>query len=316
MLRAFRATAANATTTPTFAPDSLTARTITRLGGSAVQLGDIPGNLAECWVRYNLANTRWELLNLPPGNVAVGNTAARPSSPGNVIRFNSQTIAFEGYDGAVWRNLNAPNGGGPSTQAFAGTSGTYTTPANALYLVIEMVGSGGGGGGSGAAATAGGNGGTTTFNSINASGGGGGAAATTTAGNTGGTGGASGTGSAVVRFPGAAGNPGGNVSSSIPVTGGSGASSIFGGAGQAGTSSINAGTAQANTGSGGGGAGSASASFGGGGGGGAGEYARLVIASPAATYSYSAATGGSAGGGTTVGGAGSNGVIIVTAHFS
>lgn len=59
----FRALGANATTTPTFSPSGLTARIITRNGGSALQLGDIPGNLAEVLLKYNLANTRWELMN-------------------------------------------------------------------------------------------------------------------------------------------------------------------------------------------------------------------------------------------------------------
>lgn len=59
----FRASAANATTTPTFSPNGLTAHTITKTGGVAVAIGDIPGALAESKVRYNLANTRWELVN-------------------------------------------------------------------------------------------------------------------------------------------------------------------------------------------------------------------------------------------------------------
>jgi hypothetical protein len=63
LILSFRAVAANATTTPTFAPNGLTARTITKSGGSALAAGDIAGNLAEYFVRYNLANTRWELLN-------------------------------------------------------------------------------------------------------------------------------------------------------------------------------------------------------------------------------------------------------------
>ncbi len=62
-LLGFRATAANATTTPTFAPDGGTARTITKVGGKALIAGDISAALAEYIVRYNLANTRWELLN-------------------------------------------------------------------------------------------------------------------------------------------------------------------------------------------------------------------------------------------------------------
>lgn len=71
----FRASAQNLTATPTFAPNGLTARTITRAGGAPLLIAgaqfivsDIPGNLAECILRYNAANTRWELLN--PANTA------------------------------------------------------------------------------------------------------------------------------------------------------------------------------------------------------------------------------------------------------
>lgn len=60
---AFRAPGANTSTTPTFAPNALTAHTITRAGGVPLLVGDIPGALAECIVIYNLANTRWELIN-------------------------------------------------------------------------------------------------------------------------------------------------------------------------------------------------------------------------------------------------------------
>lgn len=62
----FRAANANTSTTPTFAPNGLTAHTITKLGGTALALGDIQA-LQECVLRYNFANTRWELLN--PSNV-------------------------------------------------------------------------------------------------------------------------------------------------------------------------------------------------------------------------------------------------------
>jgi hypothetical protein len=63
LILSFRASGANTTTTPTFSPDGLTARTIVKTGGVALAAGDIPGALTECLVRYNLANTRWELLN-------------------------------------------------------------------------------------------------------------------------------------------------------------------------------------------------------------------------------------------------------------
>lgn len=58
-----RATAANATTTPTFAPNGLTAHTIVQRGGQALVAGNIAGDGHELILRYDLANTRWELLN-------------------------------------------------------------------------------------------------------------------------------------------------------------------------------------------------------------------------------------------------------------
>ena len=63
LILGFRASAANATATPTFGPDGLTQHTITKVGGVALVPGDIPAVNAEMMVRYNLANTRWELLN-------------------------------------------------------------------------------------------------------------------------------------------------------------------------------------------------------------------------------------------------------------
>lgn len=58
-----RATAANTSTTPTFKPDSATARTIVKMGGQALVAGDVAGDGHELALRYDLANTRYELLN-------------------------------------------------------------------------------------------------------------------------------------------------------------------------------------------------------------------------------------------------------------
>ncbi len=58
-----RASGANATVAPTFAPNGLAAHPITRAGGSTLNVGDIPGALAEIILRYNATSTRWELLN-------------------------------------------------------------------------------------------------------------------------------------------------------------------------------------------------------------------------------------------------------------
>lgn len=55
---------ANTSTTPTFAPDGLTAHTITKNGGLPLVAGDIPGALAVIILEYNIANTRWELVDV------------------------------------------------------------------------------------------------------------------------------------------------------------------------------------------------------------------------------------------------------------
>lgn len=71
-----RAANANATTTPTFSPSGLTARTIVKNGGQALAAGDIFGTGHELVLRYYLASTRWELLNpTVKSSVAVTNAA-------------------------------------------------------------------------------------------------------------------------------------------------------------------------------------------------------------------------------------------------
>lgn len=85
-----RATATNATTTPTFSPNSLTERTVTKLGGAAVVAGEWV-NLQELILRYNLANTRWELLN--PRKVSASEIAG--GTLGSVTIANSNTVTLK-----------------------------------------------------------------------------------------------------------------------------------------------------------------------------------------------------------------------------
>lgn len=59
----FRALLANATTTPTFAPNGLTAKTIVKGANSALVAGDIAGLHHECIWRYNSTLDKIELLN-------------------------------------------------------------------------------------------------------------------------------------------------------------------------------------------------------------------------------------------------------------
>jgi hypothetical protein len=71
-----RATAANATTTPTFSPDGLTARVIVKGGGSALAAADIAGDGHDLMLRYNSAGTpTWSLLNPFPAAAAGASSA-------------------------------------------------------------------------------------------------------------------------------------------------------------------------------------------------------------------------------------------------
>lgn len=64
-----RASGANTSTTPTFAPDGLAAKTIVQLGNNALQPGNIAGADHELQLVYNSTNDNWELLN--PANVGI-----------------------------------------------------------------------------------------------------------------------------------------------------------------------------------------------------------------------------------------------------
>ena len=66
---------ANTSPTPSFEPDGLPAHTITMNGGQALVAGSIPAAGFVALFEYNLANTRWELLNPKPAAVpSVGAT--------------------------------------------------------------------------------------------------------------------------------------------------------------------------------------------------------------------------------------------------
>lgn len=150
-----RATAANATTTPTFSPNGLTARTIVKNGGQALVAGDIYGDGHQLILRYDLTNTRWELLN--PSVVPAAVTASSSTTftnktlnqASNSLIFNqckrcatqfdktssttfgdvtdlSVTLSAGTYSFRVSATTLVPSGvGGKFTFAFGGTSTSY-----------------------------------------------------------------------------------------------------------------------------------------------------------------------------------------------
>jgi hypothetical protein len=234
-------------------------------------------------------------------------------------------ISISGSTGAVTITNSVASVATPQITNYSSGSGTYTTPANAKYLIVEMVGGGGGGSGGGTGSFGvGGNGGNTTFGSNSANAGSGGPAPWS------GTGGAGGaitvaTGTSMGAFVGAIGGgsafiAAGNIN--YTVAGGMGGSSFYGGAGPGATYVGGGGAAKGNTGSGGGGGGTGndvSVCYSGTGGG-AGGFIKVMITSPSATYSYAVGAGGSggaAGSGSNAptGGAGGSGWIQVTAYF-
>ena len=126
---AFVASTANITTTPTFAPDGLTARTIVKKGGVALLAGDIAGAGFVAIVEYNLANTRWELLN--PALVAV------PALDG--IKFPATAVpsadanTLDDYEEGTWTPTLTRTG---SNYAYTEQTGKYTK----IGLVVTVSG--------------------------------------------------------------------------------------------------------------------------------------------------------------------------------
>jgi len=73
-----RMSGTNTVTVPTFNPDGLGAKSIVKDGNTALAVGDIP---IEAILKYNLANTTWELLNPDPDNVVARAFAGESGAP-------------------------------------------------------------------------------------------------------------------------------------------------------------------------------------------------------------------------------------------
>ena len=216
---------------------------------------------------------------------------------------------FTGAGAMAVRDLKSP-----TVKKFTSGSGTYTTPAEVLYLKVRMTGGGGGGGGSGITGGTGGTGGNSTFGTslLTANGGVGGAYNAQ-----GGSGGLPTVSSPAISILDIAGNNGGTAEQARAFAyGGSGGSNPI-----SGISPMSNATAGLSGKLGGGGAGG---SAGGtaiitGSGGGAGAYIEAIISSPSATYSYAVGSGGAGGiAGTSgfAGGAGGNGFIEITEYYN
>lgn len=133
------ATGANTSTTPTFAPDGLTAKTIVRIyGGNSIPLGagDIAGANYKMLLALDITLDAWVFLN--PALVPQLTTAQRDglTAVNGMVIFNTTTARNEAYYGAAWRTLVDGN----TTETIAGkilTSPVLTSPkiANTDYIL-------------------------------------------------------------------------------------------------------------------------------------------------------------------------------------
>lgn len=152
-LVAFISTGKNTIPNPTFKPNGLTTRTIVARGGGVLVDGDIGAAGFVGILEYNLANTRWELLNpAGAGSVLTGLTIAA----GTVTATDTVLSAIE-------KLAAGGTGFAINVQSFP-SSGTYTPDPDMFYCQIYTTGGGGGsaggaggnyggGGGGGAGAT-------------------------------------------------------------------------------------------------------------------------------------------------------------------
>lgn len=135
-----RAGGANTSTTPTFAPDGLAAKTIVKGANQALAAGDIAG--AGHWLHldYDPTLDKWVLQNPNPSNFAQlgaaqtftkaqrGAVAALPATTGN-LAFDFATA--NNFGGQVTGNVTFVNG---FTNAVAGQSGVIRITQNGASL--------------------------------------------------------------------------------------------------------------------------------------------------------------------------------------
>jgi len=154
MLLAFRATGANTTTTPTFSPNGLTARTIVKQGGQALAVGDIRAANHDCLVRYRATGTVWELLNPATGSPVAAITSGTITGITNLVATGGQLtgitnlVATGGTITGITDIVVADGGTGASTFTDAGvligngTGAIQVTSAGTAGQVLTSNGAG------------------------------------------------------------------------------------------------------------------------------------------------------------------------------
>lgn len=122
-----RATGANATTAPTFAPNGLTAKTIVKKGDQPLAVGDIFGEDHELSLIYNSSNDTWELLNPGGSAITIGSlvdtsTTATSYTIAIPLGVKRIRVLLNGVstNGASRRQISIGDSGGLETSGYTG----------------------------------------------------------------------------------------------------------------------------------------------------------------------------------------------------
>lgn len=134
-----RATGANTTATPTFAPDGLTAKTVVKGSNQALVPGDIAGAGAWLDLQYDVTLDKWILLNPAFGVAATGkpkflanrgvSSVTLPNATATKVVFNSETVDIGGGFDTTTGRFTVPAGG----------EGDYEFDSTVL-LVLDQLG--------------------------------------------------------------------------------------------------------------------------------------------------------------------------------
>ncbi len=136
VLAAFIASGANTSTTPTFSPNGLTAHTLTKNGGNPLVAGDL-SNLGVYIAEYNLANTRWELLDTVSNNVLYTDLKTVVGNANKYITYDANGIP-QVYGDIGFLSLSI-NGQGGVIQANS-TALLAAVPSNGTIISWYVVG--------------------------------------------------------------------------------------------------------------------------------------------------------------------------------
>jgi len=128
-----RATAANTTTTPTFAPNGLTAKTIVKYNNQALVAGDIAGAGHILILQYDASNSVWELVN--PSTASVSKISGLGTGVGTAlaIAVNTTSGGFPTIDGTATLTNKWVQ---PRVNATTANTATYSVNTDSYDMLI------------------------------------------------------------------------------------------------------------------------------------------------------------------------------------